>query len=173
MQLPAMDQNALTTFVQFNNWANQHLLAVAQRLEESALHEPSPYFDLGTAFASITHLYSVEWSWQRAARLQDLAIHIEDVEQLPDLASMRAFAARFGAQLESYVAGLSAAELAEAVDIGTPRGRSPEWVRRENILIHLINHGTAHRVELAHFLTSKGHSPGDIDYLDFVMGRSQ
>jgi len=168
-----MDQNALTTFVQYNNWANQHLLAVAQRLDESALHEPSPFFDLGTAFKSLLHLLDVEWSWLNAARGQDMTAYLWDVEPLPDLASLCAFADRFAVEIETYVAGLSAGELAEAVDIGAAQGRSPEWVRRENILIHLINHGTAHRVELAHFLTSKGHSPGDIDYLDFVMGRGR
>jgi uncharacterized damage-inducible protein DinB len=39
----------------------------------------------------------------------------------------------------------------------------PIW----QLLLHLVNHGTQHRSEAAVLLTEAGHSPGDLDLLDY------
>ncbi len=169
MHQPAMEQTSLFTFVQFNNWANQRLLDQAAALNEEALNEQSPFFDHGTAFQTLCHHFEVEWSWLRAAQGIIRRTSLWDGEPLADLAAIQRFARRFGPELAHYAANLSPGALAEHVDIGTPNGLAPEWVRRADILLHLVNHGTVHRTELAHFLTSKGHSPGELDYLDFAI----
>ena len=94
--------------------------------------------------------------------------YLWDVEPLPDLDAIHEFALRLGPELRAYCESLTDTELSQYVDVGTPSGRDPEWERRIDILVHLINHGTVHRSELAHFLTSQGHSPGEMDYLEYV-----
>jgi uncharacterized damage-inducible protein DinB len=51
-------------------------------------------------------------------------------------------------------------------------GRDDEGVPFAGMLRHLVNHGTQHRSEAAALLTQAGHSPGDLDMIDWLEGRA-
>jgi uncharacterized damage-inducible protein DinB len=45
----------------------------------------------------------------------------------------------------------------------------PVW----QMLVHVVNHGTQHRSEAAALLTAAGHSPGELDLIDFAEDRAR
>lgn len=60
--------------------------------------------------------------------------------------------------LDAWLATLDDASM-ELTDEGLPY-----W----QMLAHVVNHGTQHRSESAALLTTAGHSPGDLDLLDYA-----
>lgn len=170
-----MNHSALVTFVDFNRWANGHLLSIsaqiAAQLGEATLRVPSPFFDHESAWETFIHIYACEWGWLRALRGLDMRDNVWDSEPPADLAALLDAGAQMDAEFEQYVKSLDDAALDEKVDYGTSQRRAPKWLSRADIVIHVINHGTQHRAELALYLTAQGHSPGDVDHLDFAAGK--
>ena len=37
-----------------------------------------------------------------------------------------------------------------------------------HVIVHVVNHGAAHRDAIGWALTRLGHSPGELDFLDYV-----
>jgi uncharacterized damage-inducible protein DinB len=69
--------------------------------------------------------------------------------------------------MRDYLAGLTDDDLTGHVRYTTDSGQKRERVLW-HCLLHMVNHGTQHRSEAAAILTGYGHSPGDLDFLDFT-----
>jgi uncharacterized damage-inducible protein DinB len=65
------------------------------------------------------------------------------------------------------VAGLTAGDLGRIVRY-TPRSGVPRAQPLGELILHLANHGTAHRAETGLLLERLGRSPGDLDYTVFL-----
>jgi uncharacterized damage-inducible protein DinB len=71
------------------------------------------------------------------------------------------------ATMRAYLASLTDADLQQVVESRNSAGqvfRYPLW----QILIHVVNHGTQHRSEVALYLTNFGRSPGNMDFLVYI-----
>jgi len=92
-----------------------------------------------------------------------------EIETLADLPQLVTFWQAEQATLRAYIQSLDSAALQATVEFGA--AEAPQQAKRWHILLHLLNHSTQHRTELARYLTDRGHSPGDFDLLDLLMGK--
>jgi uncharacterized damage-inducible protein DinB len=85
----------------------------------------------------------------------------------PPIPSWRAAYAASHEALREYLASLSGVDLTRIVKY-TPRSGVPRAQPLGELILHLANHGTAHRAETGLLLERLGHSPGDLDYTVFM-----
>ena len=157
-----MDGESLLGFVRFHAWANDKILTTTAGLSDEELRRPA-VLDHGSAFETIRHLVDVDWSWREFCIGNDVGdTYVWDHGfVLDDLPAIHAFCLEEDARLRTYVESLDDAALTESLALSADFAR-PRWL----IVAHVVNHGTQHRSELAHYLTQCGHSPGDLDLLD-------
>ena len=157
-----MDTDGLLALVRFHAWANDRILTVAAGLSDEELRRGA-VLDRGSALDTIRHLVDVDWSWREFCIGNDVGdTYVWDHGfVLDDLPAIHAFCLEEDARLRGFVESLDDAALNEPW--GTrPDFKMPRWL----VVAHVVNHGTQHRSELAHYLTQCGHSPGDLDLLD-------
>jgi uncharacterized damage-inducible protein DinB len=156
-----MTLETLRRLIAYNQWADEKLLAAAEGLSADELEQPrEAYF--GSLAAHLWHMLIVQRLW--LARWTGDAL--PSVER-PAIPSWRAaYAASHGA-LRAFASSLRAADLGRVVTY-TPRSGVPRAQPLGQLVLHLANHGTAHRAEIGLLLERLGRSPGDLDYTVFM-----
>ena len=154
------------TLFAYQNATMQRLLTCAAQLDEADYRE-HPGFGHGGLHDIFVHILAASWIWRTMLETGQMARFSR--RRFPDRASLQAQFDLEMAAWQAYLDQLDPAELDKTLSLKTPRGREyvmPHW----QLLQHLILHGMQHAAEVAHLLTLKGHSPGDIDLLLFQVG---
>lgn len=151
----------------YNEWANTRIL------EKAAELTPDQYASASLGICglheTLVHIMGAEVVWRlRWLGIDPSAASDEfEVEFFPTLDSVRARWPVETRELYAYFESLTDADLDRAITY--PRGDGQTYTRTLwHLLIHVFNHGTQHRSELALLLTNLGHSPGDIDFNIFA-----
>jgi uncharacterized damage-inducible protein DinB len=149
----------------YNYWARDRLLARALFVKPEDYVRPNG-FTYGSLRGILVHTLSGEWTWrQRWQEGVSPAAELSE-EELPTLSAL---AARWESEekfMRAFLDGLTDEKLSEELRYRKRDGTEfahPLW----QAMAHLANHGTHHRAEAAEALTMLGHSPGDIDLIQF------
>lgn len=154
-----MEKQIIAQMYEYGIWANQKLLATARALTTEQLHKPFTSFEF-TILGSFVHLVSAEWRWYQSWIGAPMEERLT-VNDLPTLDAVRAKWEPLWDERRMFVASLTSDQLQRPL-VRKLQGREqsiPLW----QALVHVANHGTQHRSEIALMLTELGHSPGDLD----------
>lgn len=163
-----MRQRDLLLIYDYNYWATQRILQAADNLRQEELTQ-----ELSMSWNSIQetlgHILSAEWVWRMRCQGTSPAALL-DPDQFSTLDVLRARWDEEEAAMRGYLAGLADADLDQVIHYKNTKGTPFSRVLWQ-ILLHVVNHGTQHRAEAALFLTTLGHSPGEIDLSVYLAER--
>ncbi|HEV8573775.1 MAG TPA: DinB family protein [Dehalococcoidia bacterium] len=153
----------------YNEWANARILAAASGLTDAQLREDQP--GMGSIGDTLRHIARAQHGWW---------CFWTDTERLPlpELPAVQVVDAIDGwfrsshDELRAVADSLDESGLERTYEDTDDDGR-PVTFRLWEMMVHVVNHGTQHRSEAAAALTVFGHSPGDLDFCDFVGASSQ
>jgi uncharacterized damage-inducible protein DinB len=151
----------------YNEWADDHVLKAASGLSEEELRR-----DAGASYGSVAetlrHIVEAQHGWWCFWTGTEWV----GLPELPEAAALQALREWFGeshARLRDFVNSLSEKDTGRILTDTDDEGQRQEFVLWV-LLLHVVNHGTQHRSEVATALTQMGQSPGDLDFVDFVVG---
>ena len=150
----------------YNFWANGRILTTAASVSREQFSAPAS-FPYGGLRGTLLHILEAEMSWR--LRYEGMSWPGDLVEaDFPTLAAVQAAFQAEEQSMREYLAHLGDDALIKPVTypIGEPPGTRSRilW----HCLYHVVNHGMQHRSEAAAMLTDFGHSPGDLDFVDFI-----
>jgi uncharacterized damage-inducible protein DinB len=143
---------------------NQTLLTCAARLSE-ADYLAQPGYGHGSVHDLLFHTLSTLYGWRLALEAGHQPPPLKATD-FPDLKTIRAGYKAEQLGWKMLIDSLSGEMIEGSVSLTTLGGRRVDFPRWR-ILQHLILHGMQHHTEVAHLLTAKGQSPGDIDFIFF------
>ena len=159
---------AIIRLYEYQRESNSHLLDVVEELSNTELTsvvvegQPSIRDTLVHMFSVIQ--INVAWWSNRLSGEAAFSLKYSS-ENFSDAASLRNLWQESDAEIAMFIDSLSSDDdLERSYSRETPTGEVRNRVLWE-MMLHVINHGTQHRSEVAMMLTKLGHSPGDMEIL--------
>jgi uncharacterized damage-inducible protein DinB len=150
----------------YNRWANARAFESASMLTPEELSR-----QVGGSFSSVlgtlTHLVGAEWAWLERW-------HGRSPKALPtgfsSLEDLRGRLSEIEAGQKSFLATLPPERFGERITYVNFAGQTWTYALGE-MLVHLVNHGTYHRGQVATLVRQLGGKPISTDYLLYLDGK--
>ena len=156
---------ALRHHLEYSIWANQRLLKAVQELTPEELNRDFHTAD-HSVVGTLAHLLASEIIW--LARLEGgPPAPIARTIQEPQLADLIEQWAGVGERWRKWIGSLSDADgdrIVAYADLRGNRWSQPLW----QLVLHVVNHSSHHRGQVAGFLRSMGKAPPSVDFIAFV-----
>ena len=153
--------STLSDLLRYKAWANDLIFAALAKLPEAELTAPRPIV-FGSILRTMNHTYSMDVVWQANLEGRRHGYTTRNPPTSPPLADLREAQKQADAWYVAYAGSLSAAQQAEKVRFRFIGGGEAE-LSRQDILLHVVNHGTYHRGNVAAMLYSLGVPPPTTD----------
>jgi uncharacterized damage-inducible protein DinB len=155
----------LSKLFAYGRWATDRTLESVQALDAEELARP-----IGGSFGSVqstlAHLYGADWVWLERWNGRSPAA-LPAAQEAPDLATLRAKWVPVLDAHRAFVSSLAPARLDEPLTYVNFAGKTWTYPLGE-VLVHVANHGTYHRGQIATLLRQLGKAPVSTDYLRYL-----
>jgi uncharacterized damage-inducible protein DinB len=143
----------------YHRWANRRLFDIAVGLGAEATRDMGKHWSFPTLKATFAHLYAADSVW--LARWKGSApTRLAGDADFASMSDLRQKWDALEAEQRAFVDGLKDADLTRAVDYRNTEGAAFR-VALGALLLHVVNHATHHRSEVATMLTLISGSPPD------------
>jgi len=161
-----MNRSDIQFLFEYNRWANQLMLATAAQLTPEQFTQPTT-FSFGSVRGTLIHILDAENMWRHLCQTSCVIDpRLTESEPFPTLDSIAAYYQREADDWQAYLNSLTDSDLE-----GILRYEVADGLRERVLwqcLVHVVNHGTQHRSEVAQMLTDFGHSPGGLDLTRYL-----
>ncbi len=130
----------------YTYWANKRYFAVAENLSDELLHKMQGH-SWGDLHAMFVHVMSSEWVWYQRWHGTSPAGHLNK-DDFPTLASVKEQWDKVEADMRAYIEEQTEESLQAKITYSNFRGETFS-VPLYQMLMHVANHETHHRGELA------------------------
>lgn len=161
-----MHLSELQTLYNYNYWANGRVLDAADRLRKASFIAPAGLTH-GSVQGNLVYVLSVEWVWRKRCQRRTSPTDLLRATDFPTVDVLRARWQQEEKAMRDYLGSLQERDLTREVDYVTTIGmpyRHELW----QILLHVVNHGTQFRSEVAVVLSRKRKSPGDLELIAYL-----
>ena len=150
----------------YNDWANKRLWQVVAGLNADQL-DNDIHNGIGSIQTTLLHMVNAVWTW-RTRWQGGMPSTVLQREDFPTLQSIQTRWQEEEEQLQRFLTTLSDEDLYREVRYRRPAAPAEEFAPPLwKTMLHLVNHQTQHRSEIAMQLTALGHSPGELGMSNF------
>ena len=160
-----MNKSDILTLFDYNYWANGCMMEAAAKVTPEQFGAPAG-LSHGSLRGALVHIYAAETVWRLRCQEGISLAGLPAEKDFLTLESLHAAWQTEEAKMRGYLAGLSDMDVQGTVRYTTTKGVPHEDVLWK-LLAHVVNHGTQFRGEAGIALTALGHSPGDMDMIQF------
>lgn len=167
-----MHKRDIELLIEFHFWATKKILDKAAKLSDAQFIAPQPAgFSAGSLRGTLVHAMGAEWAWRMRLQNGVSPAALMSEREFPNLSALILRWATEEERLRAYVAGLNDDDLDKTLTYKNLAG--VENARKvSHALLQVLFHGQQHRAECAAMLTDFGQSPGNIDFLYYLMEKN-
>jgi uncharacterized damage-inducible protein DinB len=156
----------LGKLVRYKAWANERLYDGVAKLPEAALTQPDPII-FGNLLRTLHHTYAMDHVWRAHLIGEPHGLASRNPDYCPAFVEVRDAQRTIDAWFIEYAEGLSSDARNETVHFRFIGGE-PSAMTREDIILHVVNHGTYHRGHVAGMMHRQGMNAPTTDYPVFL-----
>ena len=155
----------------YNEWANNRLLKTASELSQDEFSRPQGA-SWGSVQANLAHIAGAQVVWLSRWHTGGNPVPLAEIHTTTGIDGIRGLFDESHSGLREFADSLTEERLNRVLAYTDSRGNAYERALWQ-LMVHVANHGTYHRGEVAMALTALGHNPGDLDYLYFEIAREK